>query len=193
MISEFIWTNISNVNESVIKPFDSGNQRYNDWLIEKALTWQSNGEMVTYVAVNKSEYDNDSVSKIYAYASISATGLMMLDDNNEVEYLSCCEIRLFAIHRGLRGVLDENFVPYSVGLFKSFLQDLWQLSTTEIGFKALFLNSNSDGLHLYTDETVGFMKPEGYVTPTRESELDISGCTPLLFFLDENGIYKMFE
>ena len=103
------------------------------------------------------------------------------------------QIRLFAISKTLRGQCDEYGERYSINLFKSFLQDLYQMSTSLIGFRAIYLNSNDDGYHLYTDDRIGFMEPRGFIPATDEEKLDIEGCKPLLFFLDDDGIYKLFE
>lgn len=186
----FVWVNINNVSDEALRTFNSGNKEFDEKLVDKAREWQSIGEMCTYVAIREDEIEKPT--KIYAYASITATGLLANSDD-EVKYLSCCEIRLFAIHRGLRSVLDENFVLYSVSLFKSFLQDLYQMSTSVIGFKAIFLMSNDQGYHLYTDEAIGFMSPNGYIPPTDEKKLSVDGCTPLLFFFDDDSVYKIFE
>lgn len=191
--NEFIWLNIKDVSDEALHSFDSNNIDYNEYLYDKARSWQSHGEMATYVAVQESEYLQHTVTKIYAYSSISATGLMYDGTADRAMYLSCCEIRLFAIHKGLRGQSNDAFIPYSIVLFKSFLQDLYQMSTSVIGFKAIYLNSNDQGYHLYTDDAIGFMKPSGYIPASDEDKLNIDGCTPLLFFFDDDGIYKLFE
>ena len=187
----FKWINAADVSQDLLNKFSSGGQAYDDYLHYSHNIWAANGEGVTYVAVLEEDYP--AIDRIHAFCVINATGLMVSREDEAVEYLSCCEIRLFAISRSLRGARDEYGEKYSVNLFKSFLQDLYQMSTSVIGFRAIYLNSNDDGYHLYTDEAVGFMEPAGYIPATDEEKLDIEGCTPLLFFLDDDGIYKLFE
>ncbi|SEL96992.1 hypothetical protein SAMN04487770_12228 [Butyrivibrio sp. ob235] len=191
MIFEFI--PIDKTLKTVIQEFDCGTDTYNSFLKENALDWMANGYATTYVAVDSDENADGNISKIYGYASINATGLLGKNLDKK-KYLSCAEIRLFAVAKALRGdeAVDIDGVRYSYKVFQALMQELFYIATSTIGFCAVTLNSNDDGLDLYTK--FGFVHSEDYLLPEDEEKIDIEDCTPLVFsFLGEDALYKLFE
>ena len=92
---------MNNVTSDIVDKFDCGEETFNDFLKEQAKTWMSEGYAVTYVAVDKNELEAGNVQRIYGYAAVNSTGLLYKNaDKNK--YLSCAEIRMFAVARSLR-------------------------------------------------------------------------------------------
>ena len=185
---EFDWINIESVDDTVIERFDCGNHAFNDFIHEKAKRWNDAGESVTYVFADAEEIQKHSVSQIYGFISINAIGLLF-DNNGQNEYLSCVEIRLFAIAKQLRKHHDSSVV-WSDVIFKTLLQNLYQMSTSVIGFKAIFLNANHDGYKLYINN--GFNAIDKYVAPNCDSKIDTEGCTPLLLMITSEMVEDIF-
>ena len=188
----FEWIPLSKASSADVIKFDCGNDVFNDFLKDKALNWMSEGYAVTYVAVDKTEFENNNIQRIYGYAAINATGLLG-KDRDKNKYLSCAEIRMFAVSKALRGseAIDIDGVRYSYKLFQSLMQELYSISTSVIGFCAVILNSNEEGLSLY--RKFGFMYSEDYLNPEEEEKIDIKDCTPLIFsFMNESARYSLF-
>lgn len=188
MKTSFALRNIESVDDTVIKEFDCGNPAFNVFLSEKAKDWNDSGESVTYVFVDADEEKDDSISRIYGFASINALGLLF-DNDGRNEYLSCAEIRLFAIARQLRKNHDKT-IEWSNILFKTLLQELYSMSTRTIGFKAIFLNANREGYQLYKDN--GFEVISEYVTPQNDSKIESEDCTPLLLKINSETVERIF-
>lgn len=186
---EFDWVNIESVDEAVIKNFDCGNHAFNEFLFEKAKKWNASGESVTYVFADADEIKSCSVKRIYGFAAINTIGLLF-DNNGKNEYLSCAEIRLFAIAKELRKHHDQTII-WSDIIFKTLLQNLYQLSTSIIGFKAIFLNANHEGYNLYRDN--GFDLINEYIIPEEDSAVLIDDCTPLLLMINSDMIDHIFS
>jgi len=185
---EFDWINIEEVDDALLKEFDSGNESFNFFLRTKAKTWQSQGETVTYVFVDKSEIISGSYSRVYGYISINTLGLLYYDGNSK-KYLSCAEIRMFAIAKQLRKHHDSS-ITWSEMLFKVALQNLYFMSVHTIGFRAIFLNANHDGYELY--KNIGFEEIEEFIPPDEEKGIDIQGCVPLLLVMGDEMLYNIF-
>lgn len=189
----FEWTSLNNVTSDIVDKFDCGEENFNDFLKEQAKTWMSEGYAVTYVAVDKNELEAGNVQRIYGYAAVNSTGLLYKNaDKNK--YLSCAEIRMFAVARSLRGkeAVDLDGVRYSYKLFQALMQELYFISTTYIGFCAVTLNANDTGLGLY--KKFGFIQSDQYIPPVEEEKIDIENCTPLIFsFLDLNALVTLFS
>ncbi len=188
----FEWTSIKNVPSDVVSQFSCGNEEFDRFLHEQAKTWMSEGYAVTYVAVIKEELENNTVKRIYGYAAINATGLLG-KDRGKNKYLSCAEIRMFAVSKTLRGgeAVDSDGIRYSYKLFQALMQELYLLSTSVIGFSAVTLNANSTGLGLYSK--FGFIQSEEYLLPEEEDKLNIEGCIPLIFsFMSSDAFDKLF-
>lgn len=188
----FEWTSLSNVPSDVVDRFDCGEEVFNDFLKSHAKTWMSEGYAVTYVAVDKNALESGDVHRVYGYAAINATRLLG-KDREKNKYLSCAEIRMFAVSKALRGkeAVDLDGIKYSYKLFQSLMQELYYISTSVIGFCAVTLNANTTGLELY--KKFGFMHSEEYLLPEEEEKIDIEGCTPLVFsFMGENVFETLF-
>lgn len=188
----FEWISLrSNVPEKVVKEFDCGDYTFNEFLQEKALNWMDNGYASTYVAVDDEEATNGNITRIYAFASINATGLLYRDGQNK--YLSCVEIRMFAVSKMLRGngVTDIDGIRYSYKIFQSLVQELYAMSTSVIGFCAVTLNANDKGLKLYKE--FGFVETDEFLLPEEEEKISIEKCTPLIFSLiTEDALSRIF-
>ena len=182
---EFEWINIRDnmVTQELLDSFQSGNSVFDDFLKEKAGYWQDNSEAATYVFVTKDDRVSGKINRIYGFVSINATGLLIKNDEEENQYLSCAEIRMFAIHKSLRKKHDPT-VKYSEILFTMVLQNLYCMSNHDIGFRAIFLNANEHGYQLYKD--CGFDEASGYLTPDAEDKLNIEGTKPLILFINES-------
>lgn len=185
----FEWVNIKDVTATVINDYDSGDYVFNNFLREQAIEWQNMGEAVTYVFVDADERSSSTFTRIYGYVSINTLGLLYNEDNID-KYLSCVEIRLFSIAKQLRKKHDPT-IKWSEILFKLVLQNLYQMSTSVIGFHGIFLNANSNGYKLYND--CGFQKIDDYITPNDDDKLDIGECTPLLMIINDNALYNIFS
>jgi hypothetical protein len=181
---EFKWINIRDklITQELLDEFKSGNSVFDEFLREKAGDWQDFSEAATYVFVTTDDIEAGKIDKIYGYASINATGLLYDNDRGEKQYLSCAEIRMFAIHKSLHKRHDPG-VKFSKILFTMVLQNLYVMSTHDIGFRAIFLNSNDQGYSLYKE--CGFSEVSGYLTAETEDKLDIEGTKPLIMFINE--------
>lgn len=189
---EFEWINIRDdmITQELLDSFQSGNSVFDDFLKEKAYDWQDHSESSTYVFVTKDDLDAGIIERIYGYVSINATGLLFQNDDGDNQYLSCAEIRMFAIHKSLRKKHDPT-IKYSEILFKLVLQNLYYISTHYMGFRAIFLNANEHGYQLYKD--CGFDEATDYLSPEAEDKLNIEGTTPLLLFIDDDITNRLFE
>ena len=167
--TNFCWVALGEVPEPLLHDFDCGNPDFNEFLTERASAWQDSGETVTYLIVTEDDRDSGHYSRIYGYVSINATGLLHATDDSSSKYLSCAEIRMFAIAKQLRKRHDPT-IPYSDLIFKLVLQNLYEMSVKTIGFKAIFLNANHEGIQLYRDN--GFAPVKDFVPPTEEDKFD---------------------
>ncbi len=186
MIFEMI--NIESIDEAVVQAFDCGNPSFNDFLQNKAKPWNAAGECVTYAFADADEVLRKSITRIYGFASLNTLGLLYTD-NGQNQYLHCAEIRLFAIAKQLRKRHDQT-VMWSDVIFKTLLQHLYFMSTSVIGFKALFLNANHDGRQLYIDN--GFTEITDYLAPRTDEKFNIKDCTPLLMMITSDTLYDIF-
>ena len=122
---EFEWINIRDkmVTQELLDSFESGNSVFDVFLKEKAGYWQDHSEAATFVFVSKDDLNVGQIERIYGYVSINAMGLLYqnVDGDNQ----------------------------YSEMLFTMVLQNLYQMSTHNIGFRAIYLNSNDEGYKLY--------------------------------------------
>ena len=182
----FEWVNIKDVTDAILNDYDSGDYVFNTFLKEQAREWQSIGETVTYVFVDKDEIECKEFSRIYGYTSINTMGLLY-SENNLDKYLPCVEIRLFSIAKQLRKRHDPT-IKWSEILFKMVLQNLYQMSTSVVGFHGIFLNANSNGYKLYID--CGFHEIDTYVAPQDDNKIDIGDCKPLLMLINDDALFN---
>lgn len=182
---EFEWVNIRDklITKELLDVFQSGNSVFDKFLQETASVWQDYSESATYVFVDKSEIDDNKITRIFGYVSINTTGLMYYNENGNRLYLPCAEIRMFAIHKSLRKRHDISN-KFSQILFKLVLQNLYFMSTHIIGFRAIFLNSNDDGYQLYSD--CGFEDLKDFLAPEEEEKLSIKGTKPMILLINDN-------
>ena len=194
---EYVELNKSKVSKKVLQEFDCGNLDMTDYLHQYAKEDSSKGKAVTYVLVDKER------TRIYVYATIAANGLYYYDDAEKYHAvpmtgdgkvllsIPCVEIKMFAISRKLKGqvayIMDpEKKRRFSTLFFNMFLEELYYMSMSIIGFQLIFLRANDEGEKLYrragfveTDEYLGTYdaKAEGCISLV----LSLSGVEDILF------------
>lgn len=194
-MAELQYVELSNayVSQDVLQKFDCGHPDFNDFLVNDAISYCSNGEGVTYVLVDKEEYENKKISVIFAFATIQSTALQYYDiKNNEKIYsISGVEIKYFAIakkfHRQTAYLIDESKY-YSTIYFEWLLVDLYEMSTKVIGFQAIFLRANEKGEKLYRRKN--FVDAKKYIIPYEEDDA-LGKCIPMCLMIKDN-IYSIF-
>lgn len=161
---EYIELNDAHLPEEIIKQFDYGNNDMTEYLCDSAYKDSINGNGVTYILVDKKDYLNKEIKFIYAYVTISAHALNFyengakyytkkIDENgNVLSSVSCIEIKMFAIEKALihqkaDGIRNSEY--YSTVFLKWFLEKLYYMSMSVIGFQMIFLRSNKEGEKLY--------------------------------------------
>lgn len=115
-MSEFKYIELSNacVSQDVLQKFNCGHPDFNDFLVEDAIKCCSNGDGVTYILVDKEEYDSKNISTIFAFATIQTTALQYYDiANSDIIYsIAGVEIKYFAIakkfHRQIAYLIDDS-------------------------------------------------------------------------------------
>ena len=155
-MSELRYVELSNacVSQDVLQKFNCGHPDFNDFLSNDAIECSSNGDGVTYVLVDKDEYENKKISVIFAFATIQSTALQYYDVKNsdKIYSISGVEIKYFAIakkfHRQIAYLIDASKY-YSTIFFEWLLADLYEMSTKVIGFQTIFLRANEKGEKLY--------------------------------------------
>ena len=182
----------SGCSQSVLEAFDCKHPDFNDFLVTDAKKCGESGNGVTYILVDKEDYDNSNITVIFAFATIQAMSLHFHKDSTERLYdLSCVEIKYFAISRKLQKVIaydiDESKY-YSTIFFEYLLQDLHSLSTTTIGFQAIFLRANKNGEKLYKRKH--FADASEYIVPYTDDD-PLGKCAPMILNISDN-IYSIF-
>lgn len=189
----FEWVNISEVNQEVVDKFKSGNPTFDDFLKAKSRSWQADGETATYCFVTSDQYDSQkerwNITRIYGYMSINTMGLKYRDSKSGSSHLSCVEIRMFAIDDAIRKHGDKTR-KYSERIFKTGLQNLYEMSTSKIGFKAIYLNANEEGYNLY--KRCGFDDLTEFEPESKNDKIDITDCKPMILMINNENIYKIF-
>lgn len=195
-MNDLIYVELSQakVNSDVLHSFDCRHIDFNEFLYEDAMQFSADGNGVTYILVDKNEYDNENISIIFAFATVQATSLHYRNEDNEnVLYsISCAEIKYFAINRRLQKQIaydidDRKY--YSTIFFELLLQDLYEMSTTKIGFQAIFLRANKNGYKLYSRKK--FMDASNYIIPYTEDD-PTGKCIPMILNIASN-LYSIFE
>lgn len=195
MMSEFQYVELSNayVSQDVLQKFNCGHPDFNDFLTLDAIECSSNGDGVTYVLVDKEEYENKRISVIFAFATIQSTALQYYDikNNDKIYSISGVEIKYFAIakkfHRQIAYLIDSSKY-YSTIFFEWLLADLYEISTKIIGFQAIFLRANKEGENLYRRKK--FVDATKYIIPYEEDDV-LGKCTPMCLMIKDN-IYSIF-
>lgn len=194
-MSEFQYVELNNadISQDVLQKFDCGHPDFNDFLVNDAAECTNNGDGVTYVLVDKEEYDNKTISAVFAFATIQSTALQYYDstNNKRIYSIPAVEIKYFAIskkfQRQIAFLIDPNKY-YSTIFFEYFLVDLYEMSTKTIGFQAIFLRANENGERLYKRKK--FVDATEYIIPFEEDD-PLGKCTPM-FLLIQDNIYNIF-
>ena len=189
-IERIEWINIESVDQKLIDSFHSGNVIFDNFLSNEAQHWQDVGEAATYIIADGEEIKNNCINHIWGYATINATGLLKQEEDGEMQYLSCAEIRMFAVARALRRHGDPTN-KYSEAIFNLVLQNLYAMAVHKIGFRGIFLNANHEGERLYKE--AGFSEVTDFIPPTSEDKLDISGTKPMLLMINDDFIGHIFS
>lgn len=180
------------ISKDVLKNFDCGISAFNYFLWEDYHKWQENMAGITYVLVDEEDLASQNLI-IYAYATISTMGLLNNSESDDINYLSAVEIKLFAIHKRVRGVTDAtngSDTKYSHIFFALLLQDLWLASMNSISFKSIFIQANEPGANVYKE--FGFVPIENYMAPNADAKLELEDCTPMLRLIDDDFMYDIF-
>lgn len=190
---QFVELSTADISQDVLQKFDCAHPDFNDYLKMDAISCSANGKGVTYVLVDKNEYENKSVTTIFAFATLQTSALLYHDTENEktLRSMPCVEIKYFAIarrfHKQTAYLIDPN-KHYSTIFFECLLSELYLMSTTMIGFQALFLRANEMGHSLYVRKK--FINASDYIIPFEEDD-PLGKCTPMFLMIQEN-MYTMF-
>ena len=190
------------VSQDVLNRFDCGHPDFNYFLQNDANECAANGKGVTYILVDDEE-DKDGNKRIYFFKNVlrvffqffiirlKATSLYYENQENTVFNISCAEIKYFAIAKqfqkaqtGKQGT--EKY--YSTCFFEILLADLYQMSTSVIGFTGIFLRANENGEKLYRRKK--FIDAKEYIIPYEEDD-ELGKCTPMYLSINDN-LYSIF-
>lgn len=181
------------VTNEIILDFTCRNSNIDNFFHETAKTWCDMGIGVTYILISSKDLEENKINKIYAFATIACAGLLYTDKDSNKLYMPCAEIKYFAINKAFRGQTNTGFKDgkrYSQIFFKMFLQELYYMSTSIIGFSMIYLQANSEGRQLY--EKCNFIELNGYVLPDADEKIEIEECTPMGMPLSDENIGDMF-
>lgn len=193
-MSNLIYVELSQaaISQDVLRSFDCKHPDFNDFLHKEALQFSSDGNGVTYILVDETEYQEKNISVIFAFATIQAMSLHYHEENpDRLCAISCAEIKYFAITRKLQKQIAYTINKekyYSTIFFECFLQELYELSTKHIGFQAIFLRANKDGEKLYRRKN--FIDASQYIVPYTEDD-PTGKCIPMILNISSN-IYGIF-
>lgn len=183
---EYVELNKSGISDEVINNFDCGNQDMSDYLHLQAKTDAAQSKCVTYVLVDSTK------SRIYAYSTISSYAMYyyeladkfhtkpMTDDGNVLVTIPAVEIKMFAIDKALRKQVAYILDPirkrhFSTIFFQWFIEKLYYMSMSVIGFQIIFLRANDEGFNLYSRN--GFIEYNEYID-TYDTKAE--GCIPMV-------------
>lgn len=207
---EYVELNHANVGEEVIQEFTCGNPNIDLFFHEKASEWARKSRAVTYILVKKSEIkdteehpsrefsssneEEKKIIKVFAFATISCAGLLHKNTKEHNVYTSSVEIKFFAIKKSYRGQLIDHNTRYSQLFFKILLQDLYLMSMSIIGFNMIFLQSNQEGVRLYSN--CNFAKLDKFLDsvqlPEEDEKIEIEDCIPMGILLNDENCADFF-
>lgn len=194
-MTEFQYVELINahISQDVLKNFNCGHPDFNDFLVNDAEECSENGEGVTYVLVDKQEYDENEISTIFAFATLQSTALHYYDiSNNEKIYsIAGVEIKYFAIAKAFQkqiAYLIDRDKYYSTIFFELLLTDIYEMSIKVVGFRMIFLRANENGEKLYRRKK--FVNATKYVIPYDEDDV-LGKCIPMCLMIQDN-IYNIF-
>lgn len=180
------------VSQDVLNRFDCGHPDFNYFLQNDANECAANGKGVTYILVDDEEdKDGKQITAVFAFCTLKATSLYYENQENTVFNISFAEIKYFAIAKqfqkaqtGKQGT--EKY--YSTCFFEILLADLYQMSTSVIGFTGIFLRANENGEKLYRRKK--FIDAKEYIIPYEEDD-ELGKCTPMYLSINDN-LYSIF-
>lgn len=198
-MSEFIYVELeeSKVEAEILQKFNCGHPDFNDFLIEDALKESSNGEGVTYILIDKTEFDSGNITAIFAFATIQSQSLHYYkdkeckvcnveNDDKNIYYIPCAEIKYFGIAKAFQKqtayAIDKNKF-YSTIFFEWLLQYLYIMSTRTIGFQMIFLRANEAGIKLYSRKS--FLDCSDYIVPYEDCDAS-NKCIPMGLMITDN-------
>lgn len=194
-MSEFQYVELNSacVSQDVLQGFDCGHPDFNDFLVDDASECSVNGDGVTYILVDKKEYEDKKISTIFAFATIQSTSLQYYDVENceKLCSISGVEIKYFAISKKLQKLTAYLIDPnkyYSTIFFEWLLADLYEMSTKTIGFQMIFLRANEKGEKLYRRKK--FVDATKYIIPYVEDD-PLGKCIPMCLVIKDN-VYSIF-
>jgi hypothetical protein len=187
---DYIELSKAKVSQDVLSKFNCGHPDFNDFLRNDAIKCASEGNGVTYILVDESEIET-GITSIFAFATLKTTSLYYTSGDSKMLSVSCAEIKYFAIAKcfqktttGKSGL--EKY--YSTAFFEMLLMDLYEMSTSVIGFNGVFLRANEQGEKLYRRKK--FVDATEYIIPYEEDD-ELGKCTPMYLSMNEN-IYSIF-
>ncbi len=179
------------ISQDVLDKFDCGHPDFNDFLAEDAIEFADNGKGVTYVLIDEQE-EQTGITTIFAFCTLKATALYYCrEDSNSMFSVSCAEIKYYAISKAFQKVQAGIYGTgkyYSTLFFEILLADLYEMSTSVIGFTGIFLRANENGEKLYRRKK--FIDATEFVIPYEEDD-ELGKCTPMYLSIGDN-IYSIF-
>lgn len=183
---EYIELNESGISQDIIDKFDCGNRDMSEYLQLQAAKDTAASKCVTYVLLDPNR------DRIYAYATISSYAMyyyedaekyhtkQMTEDGKVLVTVPAAEIKMFAIDKSFRKQTAFILDPvkqrrYSTIFFQWFLETLYYLSMTVIGFQVIFLRANNEGYKLYSEN--GFTEYDNYINTYDTKSED---CVPMV-------------
>ena len=179
------------VSRDVLQTFDCGHPDFNEFLYNDSLDYNDNGKGITYILVDDAEIKSNKITAIFAFATIQTASLQYIDDEERLRSVPSVEIKYFAIAKSFQKqiayTIDANKY-YSTLFFEWFLSDLYQISTTVVGFQAIFLRANENGDKLYRRKK--FVDATEHSIPFDDDDA-LGKCTPMCLIIEEN-MYSIF-
>lgn len=187
---QFVELSKSNVTQDVLHKFNCGHKDFEDFLCHDARTNAENGDGVTYILVSREECLSGTISYIFAFATIQ-TMAMYFTQTDKVYSTPAVEIKYFAIakrYQKATACIQNSYKAYSMIFFEKLLIDLYVMSMSTIGFRAIFLRANKNGEKLYRRKF--FVDADNYMIPYSDDD-PLEQCVPLVLFVQEN-LYSVF-
>lgn len=188
---EYVKLDSKCVSRDVLQTFDCGHPDFNEFLVDGAESFADDGKGVTYILVDSSEFANERITAIFAFATIQTASLQYVDDEERLRSVPSIEIKYFAIAKRFQKVSADPIDGkkyYSTLFFEWFLADLYHMSTAVIGFRAIFLRANENGEKLYRRKN--FMDATKYSIPFDDDD-PLGKCLPMCLMVAEN-LYSIF-
>jgi len=179
------------VGQDVLDKFDCGHPDFNSFLAEDAIECANSGNGVTYILIDEAE-EETGITTVFAFCTLKATALYYSKQEDDTLFsASCVEIKYFAIAKAFQKMRTGKLGTekyYSTVFFEILLTDLYEMSTSVVGFTGIFLRANENGEKLYRRKK--FIDATEYVIPYEEDD-ELGKCTPMYLSISEN-IYSIF-